>query len=403
MVNRLDLSDKELQTDSGNAKSKLDNLQQRSDTVLSDLKTQLKIESQIVCEELKSHLQTDQCRQKITQNWTLGIIPNVDQGLGDWNWVRSHIQEAFFDKVVDCVQEWDRGEDRMVSIEQTLACDVKSGLLLLENELKDVEREIQGDSSSESSEEMSDLSKSRRRSMPRSPISKAQSLLSQRPKLPLKLAGRMIKPFKKILNPVMHRLKINEYKRNPILVAERCAAQMYSELLDESQCSGEGLMIFADYLFERPREYLEAIENRIPHMILSNQLLLNRLVTSIEEEKAHHTEYEQMMTMTEALRRSLMEYGKGYIFVEDFSRGELQIQQSVEGNPVSVAFNVTDFLRYSSGDLDLRQRQDIRALWTVTYAGCLNRNCIDRAVAIRVYLPSSGIEFTYNEVAKLRY
>ncbi|KAL4226499.1 hypothetical protein ACF0H5_014484 [Mactra antiquata] len=402
VIKRLDLSDKDLKTDSENTRSKLENLRQRSDSVLGDLKTKLRIEYGVINQELKEHLQSNYCKEKITRNWKHDCVPNVENGLGNYRWLRSRIHEAFFDKVVECVEDWDKEEKRIITIEQRLACDIKFGLQLLEDELKEVEREIQGDSSSLSSDDMSDLSKSKRRSFPRYSPNKALSVLAERPKMPLKIAGRVIKPIMNVINPVISKMKVKEYSKNPVQFAEKLACQMYTELLDNSQQSEETLMNLAEYLFERPSQYIAAIENKIPDMILSNQLMLNNLETSIEEERKHHQEYEEMMTMTEALKRSLMEYGQGYIFVADFSRGELQIEHSVEGNSVSVAFNVTDFLRGSSGDLDLSQRRDVRALWTVTYAGCLNRNGVNRPVAIRVYLPSSGVEFTYNEVAKLR-
>lgn len=392
------MSDRDLKEKSETARAKLDSLRLRSESVLNDLKANLDAESDGISIELREFLRSDYCRRKITSGWTGGELPAVSSELGNWSWVRTRIHEAFYDRVVECIEHWNQEERRIAGVEEHLSCRIKFELQLLEEELNDIEKEIQCDTSSTSSDEMSDLSKNRRKS-----IRKTNVLLPEQ-KMPLKLAGRVIKPLKLIMSPIRSKMKMNEYRTNPVRVAERTASKMYDGLLTSSVSSETGLVHLAEYLLERPREYLDAVERRIPDMITANRVLLNHLEKSIEEERKHQSEYEEMMSSTEALKRALMEYGEGYIFVADFSRGELQIQQKPTdgGDAVSVAFNVTDFLRGSSGDLDVCRRRDIRGLWTVTYAGCLSRNGEERPVAIKVYLPSSGVEFTYKEVAKLR-
>lgn len=399
VVKRLDLSDLDLKERSDTAREKLITLGKKSDDVFKKMRSDLGIECQLMCTELSEFLKSEYCKKKLLDDWSSHEIPDVESGLGDWPWIRSRIHEAFFDKLITCVGEWDRNEKRMDKIEENLSCQIKLELLLLEEELKDVEKEIRGDSSSCSSDDMSELSKSRRKSLPRLSSGRSKFLINE-PKMPMKLAGRVIQPFKQMITSVKDGLKVSKYTSTPVQVAKDCAKKIYHELLKDSV---QGLVPLAEYLLERPREYIDAVERRVPGMILANELLVNRLEEMAESERQHLSEYEEMMMSTEVLKKSLMEYGEGYIFVADFSRGELQIQQfSGEGRRESVAFNVTDFLRGSSGDLGICKRRDIRGLWTVTYGGVLMRNGHERPVAMKVYLPSSGVSFTYKEVAKLR-
>ncbi|XP_045165820.2 uncharacterized protein LOC123529516 isoform X2 [Mercenaria mercenaria] len=403
VVRRLDLSDMDLKEKSETARVKLDRLRLKSESVLRELRAKLDIQSKEMCSELKDHLKSEYCKQKLTRGWSAGEIPSVDSGLGDWPWIQMRIHEAFYDRMLDCVEDWNRDERRIENLEEELSYEMKFQLQLLEEELDDIEKQIQCDSSSTSSDEMSNLSRSRRKSMPRMSQTRSKCFLPE-PKMPLKLAGRVIRPFKTLMNPIKNKMKVSDYKTDPVKMAEQTATVMYNQHVNNSDHSCSGLVHLAEYLLERPREYILVVEGRIPDMILANQILVNRLEKSIETERLHQSEYEEMMSSTEALKKALMEYGEGYIFVADFSRGELQIQQMPHegGEAISVAFNVTDFLRGSSGDLDICRRRDIRGLWTVTYSGCLIRNEVERPVAIKVYLPSSGVEFTYKEVAKLR-
>ncbi|XP_060583775.1 uncharacterized protein LOC132739947 isoform X2 [Ruditapes philippinarum] len=406
VVRRLDLSDMDLKDKSEIAREKLAKLRCKSESVLEELKAKLDVQSKEMCSELREYLLSEQCKNKLTREWSAGQLPTVDAGLGDWQWIRMRIHEAFYDRIIECVEDWNEDERKIESLEEELSFGMKIELQLLEEDLAEIEKQIHCDSSSASSDDLSNLSKnrmSRRRTLPRISQIRTKYLLSE-PKMPLKLAGRIIKPFQMLMSPIKNKMKVNEYKDDPVKMAKKTAKDMYDQLLNDSNQSTSGLTHLAEYLLERPREYIEAVERQVPAMILANQLLVNRLEESIETERLHQAEYEEMMTSTEALKRALMEYGEGYIFVADFSRGELQIQQmpSEGGEAVSVAFNVTDFLRGSSGDLDVCRRRDIRGLWTVTYSGSLFRNSLERPVAIKVYLPSSGVEFTYAEVAKLR-
>lgn len=399
VLTRLDLTDMDLKTKSGSTRNKLDRLQLKSESVLEELKAKVDAESVDLCKFLRAKISSPECIESLTKNWTIDDLPNIDSGLGNWLWIKRCIQDAFFDKLLCLVENWERDEEKLDKIEQQISFQIKLELRVLEDELSEIEKEIQGDNSSVSSDGISELAKTRRKSVISFSPTKTAYLLAE-PTLPLRLAGRIIKPFQAVFD----KMKANEYKNNPIKVAEECARTMYGELCEDCDNPGSALSQLADTLLERPREYINAIEKKMPDMILANQLLLNRTEEDIEIERQFQLEYEEMMTLTESLRRSLMEYGEGNIFVNDFSKGELQIKQmNPESNDtVSVAFNVTDFLRGSSGDLDASRMGDIRALWTVTYAGDLIRNRQQVPVAIRVYLPSSGVECTFKEVAKLR-
>lgn len=396
VVKRLDLSDMDLRFKSETARAKLSSLKQKSDVVFDNLKATLDEECSVIRRELKEFLDSEYCRNKLLRGWNSGDLPSVDGGLGEWDWIRVKLHEAFYDKLIACVMEWDKNERRIDKIEEELSCEIKAELMFLEDELKIVENEIQGDTNGH--DDMESLTRSRsRKSLPNLVKGKYLIKLTE-PKMPPKLAGRIIR---ELLTPMKNKFRVNEYKRNPLAVAEKLATKTYNEILQRSNV----LMHLAEFLLQRPHMYIEAVDRRIPDMIRANEMLVNKLEKQANEERGHIKDYEEMMTSTESLKRSLMEYGEGYIFVDDFSRGELQIQQfsNEQGlGSVSVAFNVTDFIRGSRGDLSSCRRRDIRGLWTVVYGGSLNRSENQRPVAIKVYLPSSGVAFTYKEVAKLR-
>ncbi|WAR25726.1 STE20-like protein [Mya arenaria] len=410
VVRRLDMTDMDLKVQSDATRKRLTRLQDKSHTVLLEQRKKVDAKAEELYHILLKLLSSEKCKEFLTTGWSGDEIPKVDMGLGDWKWIKTHIQEAFFDKMMAYVEQWERDEEIVEKIEADITSKVKLELQILQEELESIEREIDGESSSVSSDGMSTLGKSRRCSiMPLSPTK--LKLMIAEPKMPIKLAGRVTRPFKAVFEPFKNKMKVNEYKNNPVSVAEDCARVMYNELCSGNVRSRQGeenidppLSVIANYLMQRPRDYLNAIERKVPEMILSNQLLLNHVEERLDTERMYQNEYVEMMEATESLRKSLREYGEGYIFVEDFNRGELQIlKPTVDGREgQSVAFNVCDFMNNSSGEVDYSRRRDIRGLWTVSYGGILVRNGLERPVAIRVYLPSSGVDFTFKEVAKLR-
>lgn len=407
VVRRLDMSDMDLKTQSDDTRKRLDKLHCRSDAVLQEERAKLDTKADELATILRGLLGSESGREALTTCWLEREVPDVELGLGNWKWVKERIQTFFFDRVMDYVESWERQEEVVAGLEAEIACQLKLQLQLLHEELESIEREINGESSSESSDGLSPLSRTRRNSanLNASLTPTKMMFMLGKPRLPMKMMGRIKKPFKAVIEPLKNKMRLNEFKAHPIQVAEKLACEMYEELLSSQEgCDSESpLMVVANFFMDRPRDYLDAIERKIPDMILSNQLLLNRVQERIEVERQHHDLYVETMTSVETLRKSLREYGEGYIFVEDFNRGELQIlRQSPEGDSQSVAFNVHDFMRGSSGDMDVSRRRDVRGLWTVTYSGCLVRDGLERSVAIRVYLPSSGVQFTFKEVAKLR-
>ncbi|KAH3777653.1 uncharacterized protein LOC127844925 isoform X2 [Dreissena polymorpha] len=401
IVKRLDMTDMDLNEKSEVTLKKLQNLQKKSQWVLQELNDKVDTKARELNEVMKSVVKTPKCMEYLTSNWSTRDVPDVDGGLGDWQWIRTRIQEAFFDRLMTYIEIWEREEEIVDGIESDIACEVKAKLDILQDELDGIESEIRGDSSSNSSDgEISALTKSRRQSLLNLTPIKLKYRLTE-PKLPIKLAARVTKPFKAVLEHITNKIKVSDFINNPVKVAKQYSQIMYSQLGLTQNGPDAPLLVIANYLVERPRDYLDAIKRRIPDMILSNQLYLRHIEDSLESERQHQSEYIETMIGIEQLRKSLRTYGEGYILVEDFSRGELQIQrdQTEDGKK---PFNACEFMRSSSGGLDTSQRRDIRGLWTVTYSGVLVRNGVERPVGIRVYLPSSGVECTLNEVARLR-
>lgn len=406
VVKRLDYSDMDLREKSDIARAKLDNLKKKSDDVIASLEEEISTKADDLCKTIRQYISQPAVKRKLTTGWTLEDVPNLDRGLGDWEWIKVKISEAFYDKMCACINDWDSDKQVIDTIETEMSKEIKFELNLLQEELNQIEKEMQDDSSTEETVTNGSLRRSRRVSNvdtgALSPLRRSKVTIGE-PKLPIKLVGRLINPVKTIITNIRNRTKLDNFKKDPIKMAEEKAKEWYAELLSQPDEDGFGFRAFADYLLERPRDYINVLEKKIPHFILSNQMLLNLIQQSIANERENQREYERMMTDTEDLRRALNEYGEGYIFVNDFMKNEIQIQRTnSEGEAVSVAFNVIDFLQSDSKVADIVRKRDIHGLWTVTYCGTLVRSEQEIPIAIRCYLPSSKVDSTFKEVAKLR-
>ena len=407
VVKRLDYSDMDLKEKSDSARTKLDNLKKRSDWVIDTLEEKLKEKANDLCKTLRDYVSKDLVKRKLTTDWDIGDLPSIDKGLGNWDWVKVKLNEAFYDKLCVCITAWDSDKQVIDTIETEMSSEIKFELNLLKDELNQIEREMQDECSSTEEEiKTGSLRKSRKMSYvdlgALSPMRRSKVAISE-PKLPMKLAGRLINPVKTMITNIRHKTKIDNFRKHPVKMAEERAKEFYTELLSQPDNSDSGFMPFVEYLLERPKEYISVLEKKIPFFILSNQMLLNIIQQSMASEKENQADYERMMTDVENLRRALNEYGEGYIFVNDFMRNEIQIQRTnTDGEAVSVAFNVIDFLQSDSKVADIVRKRDIHGLWTVTYSGNLVRNEQEIPIAIRCYLPSSKVDSTFREVAKLR-
>lgn len=403
VVKRLDYSDMDLREKSDNARTKLDNLKKRSDCVIETLEGELKEKANDLCKTLREYVSQESVKRKLTTNWDYSDLPSIDRGLGNWAWVKTKIDEAFYDKLCTCITDWDSDKQVIDTIETEMLSDIKFELNLLQEELSQIEREMQGECSSI---DKGSLRKSRKMSSvdlgALSPLRRSRVAISE-PRLSMKLAGRLIHPVKSIITNIRHKARLDNFRKHPVKIAEDRAKKFYIELLSQTDENESGFLPFVEYLLERPREYISVLEKKIPHFILSNQMLLNMIQQSIATERENQAEYECMMTDVENLRRALNEYGEGYIFVNDLMRNEIQIQRTnADGEAVSVAFNVIDFLQSDSTVADIVRKRDIHGLWTVTYCGNMVRNDQEMPIAIRCYLPSSKVDSTFREVAKLR-
>lgn len=406
MVKRLDYSDTDLRERSHNTGTKLDSLKKRSDVVISTLKVELSRKRDDLCKTLREYFNQDSVKRKLTTGWELADVPISDENLGNWAWVEGKIYETFYDKMCVCVNEWDNEKRVIDAIETEMSKDIKMDLNLLQEELDQIEREMQDDSSTEDKSRKENRRKSRRRSSvdsdTLSPLRRSQTIELE-PKLPIKLAGRLINPFKTVISAIRNKKRLDDFQKDPTKSAEKIANKIYESLLSQSDEEGFGFKPFVEVLLERPLDYICVLEQKIPQFILSNQMLLNMIQTSIVSERANQKEYESMMVDLENLRRILNEYGEGYIFVNDFMKNEIQIQRTCsEGDTVSVVFSFCEFLQSDSKGTDIARKRDIHGLWTVMYCGTLVRSDQEIPVGIRCYIPSSKVDSTFKEVAKLR-
>ncbi|KAL3853541.1 hypothetical protein ACJMK2_017076 [Sinanodonta woodiana] len=404
VVRRLDRSECENMERSAQARNKLGVLRNKADDVIMTLKADLEIAAKTVCDNIRAYLNDVIPRMRLTSCWTLDELPSPEDG--KWLWIKEKIDDAFFDRMGFLIDEWDEKNGVIKTIEEKMIEDARMRLSTLQHELADLEREIQDDSSSNGSNR---LSMSRRSSMlPTALLSFAPFKIRNKidtPKLPIRMAVRLVPK----LQSMLEKSHLNEYKENPSKYATERSKKLLKALFKSDRAVNENghledvLLHFAEKLLERPHEYIRRLEEKIPAMILANELMLKRFEESTREERQFQQQYIEMMTQIERLRRTLMAYGDGNIFVADFKIEEIVIKEiTEEGASISKTFKVSDILQESSSRLDRSKGREPGGLWTIAHNAFLCKAGYETAIVIRMYLPSSGVHETFQEVAKLR-
>ncbi|KAK3610636.1 hypothetical protein CHS0354_009100 [Potamilus streckersoni] len=404
MVKRLDRSERENMERSAQARNKLAVLRNKADDVIMTLRADLEIAAKTVCGNIRTHLKDTIPRMRLTTCWTLDELPSSEGG--KWSWIKDKIDDAFFDRMGSLIEEWDEKNGVIKMIEEKIIEDTRMRLSSLQHELAEMEKEIQDDSSSDGSNR---LSMSRRSSLlPMSLVSFAPFKIRDRidtPKLPIRMAVLFVPK----LQTIIENNHLNEYKENPSKYATERSKKLLKALFKSESTVNENshfedvLLHFAEKLLERPQEYIRRLEEKIPGMILANELMLKRFEESTREERKFQNQYIEMMTQIERLRRSLMDYGEGNIFVADFKAEEIVIKETTgEGESINKTFKVSDILHESTSRSDRSKGKEPGGLWTISQNAFLCKAGYETAIVLRMYLPSSGINETFQEVAKLR-
>ena len=273
---------------------------------------------------------------------------------------------------------------------------------LLEHEIHQVESDISSSTGSNKDSSASGLRKEYGKTRKLSIIGRNYSFETDSVKLPMKLNIRLLVHGK--ASRLFRRPKVGEFKENPGKIARERAQKLLNKLLDKKSKSGDDILKdLVTQLFQRPLECLDKLEEKIPNLIQANENLLNDIETARATEMHHLAKYVTMVEESDLLRKHLMDYGEGYIFVHDFKSDEVKVlQESSRGSLVITVRDVPSIVKGSTGDGDSGAVCSPRSLWTVLSPGLVVRDGSEIPVTIRVYLRSSAMENTYQEIAKLR-
>lgn len=378
--------------------AKLNTLKERSNTVIKELMADIEECSAEIIKEVQNYLSTPQAKFLLCSVWKENEIPEVEERITDahhWEWIKRRIDEAFFDRLCNAIENWDDDRCKISSIEKQIVENIESKLGVLQEEISQVEYDMRSTHCSTGSNEP--------RSSKRLPVHLPSPTLVD---IPIQLAPSLQhRVSKNPLAKMMARKESVKFEKDPKAWAKKRAEKLMEMLLkNKTKNTDKGLLTqLVDQLMQRPTDIVMNLEIQIPSIIDANLDLLHNLEDIIINDSRYAAKYEQMMVQIEGLKETLMSYGEGYIFVNDFKSNEIKvIQETATGQSLAQTFRFSELVTGRSTTKDQWVTSFPHGLWTVVRPGTLHREGEDNKVSIKMYMPSSGITHTFQEVAKLR-
>lgn len=390
---RLGMTARENQDSAMRQQLKLNNLKERSNAVIKELVADIEECSAEIVKEVQNYLSTPQAKFLLCAVWKDNEIPEVGEKITDahhWEWIKRRIDEAFFDRLCNAVENWDDDRCKISSLEKQIVENIQSKLGVLQEEISQVEYDMRS----------------------------THCLIRPPKRLPVHLSSPPLVDIPLQLAPnVQHRVSKNplgkmkarkesvKFEKDPNAWAKKRAVKLMEKLLrNETKNKDKGLLSqLVDQLMQRPRDIVMNLEIQIPSIIDANLDLLHNLEDIIIKDSRYAAKYEQMMVQIEGLKETLMSYGEGYIFVNDFKCNEIKvIQETATGQSLTQTFRFSELVTGRSTTKDQWVTMFPHGLWTVVRPGTLHREGKESKVSIKMYTPSSGITHTFQEVAKLR-
>ncbi|KAK3101314.1 hypothetical protein FSP39_002628 [Pinctada imbricata] len=200
--------------------------------------------------------------------------------------------------------------------------------------------------------------------------------------------------------------KVADYKKNPRAAAKRISEKYLQEIIDPGPKDQDVVAELVDSNLKKPRELLEMTETNIPALIETNEELMDHISMCRVSQTECRDMYEEMMTNLELLKKKLIEYGSGYIYVDDFVGERISLNDEVDNGTTENQdhFRVSDIIFSSSSEKEVSRSCIASGQWTRLQNGFLSSDDEDRNkyISIKVYLPLAGITEPYAEVTKLR-
>ncbi|OWF42783.1 uncharacterized protein LOC110460595 [Mizuhopecten yessoensis] len=404
LLAQVNMSEKERIEKVEDIKKKLHTLESKSYDVINSLKEDVEQTSNELCEEFRPELMKPYSKISLTK-WLPEELPQLDDR--GWPYLKMNLRWKIAERVIRLIEEWESEKGKIAVVEERTANVMKFQLNLLQAEMKKIEDGMNAKESCTREKLRRSISNPLTlRRMSRVSISEQQS--SDRA-TPLKLITRVLHPVQnvvdnirstKLIDKYILAKKEKKYKENPSKIAREQTEKFIQELMEPQQPGEDILQQIISNLLERSMSQLAEIERNIPSLIKSNEMLLDRALSfqkNIVESKGL---YENLNKSLEGTKRRLDHYYKGYISVKNMR--EVDICTPVEnGRRRSRSFRASEILHTSffKKSADKPTSEWRNGLWTVVKRGQCNK-C---DITMKMYLPSSRIDTTYNEVAKLRF
>lgn len=272
--------------------------------------------------QVRTFLKTPQAKAKLTDKFGSkeGELPDMERASGTWEWVKRHIDDAFDNRLTDFLQDWDKDEHVIQSIEKKLFREAKLELCELENELAEVENEAQTESKERNHKDFLSSSGVFLNNLCRS-IEDFDDNASFDMVVPKKLFHHLTSRLSKAIKKKQDQSKLKDYEKDPRKVAKKRAETLLSKIIEKD----ERLEIFVREFLQRPFNYIRRLENKIPSLIETNMSLLERLEKALIEDSKGSQQFLMMMEKVETLRSELLKYGEHHFYVNDFEANEIEI------------------------------------------------------------------------------
>lgn len=405
IVHRIDNSEKDLETKMRSVWDKLNTLKMKSELTINDLRKQIQEETDEICREFGTYLQMPKTRMAIT-SWIENELPDIES-FKYFEDLKANMEDLAVGRISRELENWEDEQGKIKEVKENVERSIQFELNILEDELQVIEDDLQSDAGSITSEDsISPKQKhGRRYSIPIGAVQMQMSKIA----LPVKLVNRMFKPFGKagkrvtsIFYDKHNEGKLKEYRRDPITWAKRRSEKTLDKFLNDKQ--EDHLRAVISEFMREPKDFLRDIERKIPAMVETNQKNMDHISMCRKEGSSSREVYERMMENLEHLKRTVTDYGEGYIFVNDFGVDDIQIITRTLGEGrSSVPFDVSQMLEsIASSTATWNQKVIPRSLWSAQQNGILMANNKEEPVTIRIYLKNARIENTDSEVAKLR-
>ncbi|KAL3853538.1 hypothetical protein ACJMK2_017073 [Sinanodonta woodiana] len=404
VVQRLDLSEQDLREKLEETQERLDKLQEQSDDVISELKNDLEKLTQEICRQLEVYLNTPMVRTRLVGCWLESELPKADHG--SWAYIKAKVEDAFYNRLAQLLQEWDRDNKKINEHEKKMMSKIQYRLSLLHRQIEKIENETEGDGDSGIGNSVGpgahmygslkrrtvlDIFKGYGSNDAHSPADVSDKPYSVQMMLSRPLKQKFVKDY------------IDKYAKHPVKYAQHRSKKLLGWLLEKKKKGKRDIFSLVKDLLVRPYKYIESLEKNVPKFIRVTNSEIERFRTCQDKERQNQSQYIELMRNFEQLKSYVREYGEGYIFVDDFRRNEIQVEELTnDKQSINTEFKVSSLISGTANQKELLWRRNPQGLWTVYQDGFLCKSGEKKPVTIRVYLPSSGMENTFHEVAKLR-